>query len=50
MNAPGLFSFVHSSRESFKRRLEHLLTGVRNAPGVGRRWIVAASFLTLAVH
>ena len=35
MNAPGLFPLVGNSRESFKRRLEHVLAGVRIAPKVG---------------
>jgi beta-lactamase regulating signal transducer with metallopeptidase domain len=37
-----------SSRESLKRRLEHVLAGVRIAPKVGRRWVVAASLFALA--
>ena len=37
-----------SSRESLKRRLEHVLAGVRITPKVGRRWIVAASLFALA--
>ncbi|HXY36189.1 MAG TPA: M56 family metallopeptidase, partial [Planctomycetaceae bacterium] len=37
-----------SSRESLKRRLEHVLSGVRITPKVGRRWIVAASLVALA--
>lgn len=37
-----------SSRESLKRRLEHVLAGVRITPKVGRCWIVAASLFSLA--
>ncbi len=37
-----------SSREALKRRLEHVLAGVRITPKVGRRWIVAASLFALA--
>ncbi len=36
-----------SSRESLKRRLEHVLSGMRIAPNVGRRWIVVASLVAL---
>jgi beta-lactamase regulating signal transducer with metallopeptidase domain len=37
-----------SSRESLKRRLEHVLSGVRIAPKVGRHWLAAATLLALA--
>jgi beta-lactamase regulating signal transducer with metallopeptidase domain len=37
-----------SSRESLKRRLEHVLAGVRIAPKAGRGWIAAASLFALA--
>jgi beta-lactamase regulating signal transducer with metallopeptidase domain/protocatechuate 3,4-dioxygenase beta subunit len=37
-----------TSRKSLKRRLEHVLAGVRIAPKVGNRWIVASSLLALA--
>jgi 5-hydroxyisourate hydrolase-like protein (transthyretin family) len=48
MNAPGFFPLVGiGSRESLKQRLEHVLSGVRIAPGVGRHWIVGASLLAL---
>jgi hypothetical protein len=47
MNAPGLFSFIDNNGESLKQRLEHVLAGVRIAPGAGRRWIVGASLLAL---
>jgi beta-lactamase regulating signal transducer with metallopeptidase domain len=37
-----------SSRESLKRRLEHVLAGVRITPKVGRRWVLAASLFAVA--
>jgi beta-lactamase regulating signal transducer with metallopeptidase domain len=37
-----------SSRESLKRRLEHVLSGVRITPKVGRHWLAAATLLALA--
>jgi beta-lactamase regulating signal transducer with metallopeptidase domain len=37
-----------SSRESLKRRLEHVLSGVRITPNVGRHWLLASTLLALA--
>jgi beta-lactamase regulating signal transducer with metallopeptidase domain len=46
--APDYALAAVSSRHSLKRRLEHVLAGVRIAPKVGRRWIVATSLVSLA--
>ncbi len=46
--APAHALAAVSSRESLKRRLEHVLSGVRITPKVGRHWLAAATLLALA--
>jgi hypothetical protein len=47
MNTPGLFPFVDGDHKSLKRRLEHMLSGVRIAPKIGGRWLAAASLFAV---
>src|SRR5580698_1047115 len=46
--APAHALAAVSSRASLKRRLEHVLSGVRITPKVGRHWLLASTLLALA--
>jgi beta-lactamase regulating signal transducer with metallopeptidase domain len=47
-NSPTFALPALRSYESLKRRLEHVLAGVRVAPRAGRNWIALASLVSLA--